>query len=128
MTTGEDFRRKHKAMLMNNSDVSLIERYEAEFKGVVAYYGLANNLRDLTRLKRRMERSLVGTLANKHKTTNRKIYARYKRTVDGRKVLTAIKEGHGKKPLIAVWGRVTLRKRATVNPNRRRHATADEAI
>ncbi|HEY1352238.1 MAG TPA: reverse transcriptase domain-containing protein [Ktedonobacteraceae bacterium] len=112
----DQYQRKHKAILINDSDISIIERYEAEFRGFVEYYGLANNLGDLTRLKRKMERSLVGTLANKHKTTNRKIYARYKRTLDGRKVLTALKEMYGTKPLIAIWGKVTLRKRATGQP------------
>ena len=41
----------HRKELTTNSDYSIVAGYQAEYRGVVNYYRMAINLRDLTKLK-----------------------------------------------------------------------------
>ena len=67
--------------LLHDDDFSIISRYQAEFRGVVQCYLLALNVFHLGKLQWVMGKSLAKTLATKHKTTSRKIFRRYKSTV-----------------------------------------------
>jgi Type II intron maturase len=75
---------------------------------------MATNLRDLTKLKWTMETSLTKTLASKFKATVSRMYRRYAVTIDTphgrRKVLRVVIERAGKKPLVAQWGAIPLRR------------------
>ena len=68
-------------MFIHDTDYSIVARYQAEFRGVVQYYLLALNVFRFGKLQWVMNKSLAKTLANKHKTTSRKIFRRYKSTV-----------------------------------------------
>src|SRR5258708_12082867 len=59
----------HRPTLLFESDYTIIDRYQAEYRGVVQYYLLAYNVCRLSKLHFVMERSLTRTLANKHKST-----------------------------------------------------------
>ena len=91
--------------LTTESDYSIIAGYQAVYRGVVNYYRLATNLRDLSKLKWTMETSLTKTLAHKFKATVPQMYRRYAVTIDTpsgrRKVLQAVVERADKRPLIA---------------------------
>ncbi len=104
----------HRKELTTNSDYSIVAGYQAEYRGVVNYYRMAINLRDLTKLKWTMETSLTKTLASKFKATVSRMYRRYAVTVDTphgrRKVLRVVIERAGKKPLVAQWGAIPLRR------------------
>ena len=79
----------HRAELMNDDDYTIVSRFQAEFRGVVQFYALALNVAHLGKLHRVMHESLAKTLANKHKTSCRKVIRRYQSTVDtehGRRV------------------------------------------
>jgi group II intron reverse transcriptase/maturase len=106
----------HRKELTTNSDYSIVAGYQAEYRGVVNYYRMAINLRDLSKLKWTMETSLTKTLASKFKATVSRMYRRYAVTIDTphgqRKVLRVVIERVGKKPLVAQWGAIPLRRDA----------------
>ncbi|KJD42251.1 reverse transcriptase/maturase family protein [Paenibacillus terrae] len=109
MSKGRATHRKERTI---NDDFDIISQYQSEFRGFAQYYLLAYNAHKLASLKRTMELSLAYTLANKHKTTVNKIFAKYgkyRETKDGKyKVLSVMVEREGKKPLEAYFGGIKL--------------------
>ena len=110
------YRRKgksiHRAELLNESDYTILATYQLEYRGIVNYYRMADNLRTLQKLKWVMEQSLTKTLAAKHKLSVRRVYQKYRADleVDGKsyKGLQVMVLREGKKPLIATWGGIPL--------------------
>jgi group II intron reverse transcriptase/maturase len=110
------YRRKgksiHRAELLNESDYTILATYQLEYRGIVNYYRMADNLRTLQKLKWVMEQSLTKTLAAKHKISVRQVYQKYRADleVDGKiyKGLQVTVLREGKKPLIATWGGIPL--------------------
>jgi hypothetical protein len=103
--------------MLENSDYEIIGKYQAEYRGLVNYYCMAHNIhRQLNRVNWACQSSLLKTLANKHKSTIRKMMRKYAGAieVDGRtyKVITARVERKDKKPLIAHYGGIPLRRKA----------------
>lgn len=104
----------HLPQRLSSDAYSIVNQYQAEYRGVVQYYRMAYNLHTLSLLKRVMELSLVKTLANKFKTSCQRIYRRYRTTIDIKegtyKVLQVrVDRGSSKKPLITHFGGVPLR-------------------
>jgi group II intron reverse transcriptase/maturase len=93
-----------KTTLLGNSDYEIIRNFNDIFRGVYEYYKLAWNVSLLSKLKWAMEKSLVATLAGKHKMTAKQVYQRYRKEWDGVKVLVKEVPREGKKPLVATWG------------------------
>ncbi len=104
----------HRTELETETAYSIMSRYQSEYRGLVEYYQMANNLNRLGRLRWIMEQSLTKTLSAKLKISVPRIYKRYQTThiVDGRpyKGLHVIVEREGKQPLIAKWGNIPLRR------------------
>jgi group II intron reverse transcriptase/maturase len=102
----------HRTELINESDFTIIELFQAEYRGLVEYYRLAYNLHRLTTLEGVMEQSLTKTLAAKHKVSVPKVYRKYQAIFrEGKKcfkVLQTLIEREGKKPLVARWGGISL--------------------
>lgn len=101
--------------LLADDDYSIIQRYQAEYRGIVNYYLLTLNVFWLHKLKWVMETSLLKTLAKKHKTTETRVASQLKVTVDTRygpmKCLEVrIEREEGKKPLVARFGGIPLRQ------------------
>jgi len=103
---------RQRAEFLDNSDFSIIEMYQAEYRGIVEYYRLAYNLTTLDKLKWIMEQSLVKTLANKFQTSVPNIYRKYQgeTKIKGKtyKVLQVVRQRDGKEPLVAKWGGISL--------------------
>jgi group II intron reverse transcriptase/maturase len=103
---------RHKAEKLEDSDFTILETYQAEYRGIVEYYRLAYNLTSLTKLRQVMEMSLTMTLASKFKTSVPKIYRKYraKFVKDGKvhRGLQVVRNRPGKKPLVAQWGGISL--------------------
>src|SRR2546422_2651393 len=59
----------HRPELQNDSEYDMIIRYQGEYRGLVQYYGLAQNLAQLGYVKWTMETSLLKTLASKNQTS-----------------------------------------------------------
>jgi group II intron reverse transcriptase/maturase len=105
----------HRKELTNNTGYSIVAQYQSEFRGFVEYYQLANDLYRLNSLKWIMEQSLAKTLATKFKVTVNKVHKHYGAswTVDGKvsKGLQVTVQREGKKPLIAKWGGIPLKRK-----------------
>jgi hypothetical protein len=103
----------HRTELINDSDFTIIELYQSEYRGLVEYYRLAYNLHALTKLEGVMEISLTKTLAAKFRISVPKVYKKYQAIFPvGKKhykVLHVLIERKGKKPLVARWGGISLR-------------------
>jgi group II intron reverse transcriptase/maturase len=112
LTRGQPERRPQ---LINEDDHSIVSTYGAEYRGIVQYYLLAGNVDRLYRLHWVMETSLLKTLANKHRSSVSKMARKYKATIDTphglRKCLEASVERSGRKPLVARFGGIPLRRR-----------------
>ena len=107
----------HRPELRNDSDYDIIVRYQGEYRGLVHYYGLAQNLAQLGSLRWTMETSLLKTLASKHHTSVTQEAKRLKgisQTPEGpRTCLKLIIPREGKNPLVATFGGLAL-KRASI--------------
>jgi len=71
----------HRASLLNDDDLTIVNVYQSEYRGYVQYYSLAQNIPWLERVKWAMWRSLMKTLAYKHKTGVAKMYKKYNKTL-----------------------------------------------
>jgi group II intron reverse transcriptase/maturase len=105
----------HRSQMLSDRDYSIISPYQAEYRGVVQYYLLAANVCHLNRLHWVMETSLLKTLAGKHSSSVAKMARKYKATIDtpyGSRVCfqTTIERGQRKKPLVARFGGIPLRR------------------
>jgi group II intron reverse transcriptase/maturase len=105
----------HRSQMLSDRDYSIISQYQAEYGGVVQYYLLAADVCRLHRLHWVMETSLLKTLAGKYSSSVAKMARKYKATIDtpyGPRVCfqTTVTRGEGKKPLVARFGGIPLRR------------------
>ena len=104
----------HRPELRNDSDYDIIVRYQGEYRGLVHYYGLAQNLAQLGALRWTMATSLLKTLAGKHQTSVRKEAKRLQgtaQTPEGpRTCLKLTIPREGKRPLVATFGGLSLKR------------------
>ena len=104
----------HRGELLQDDDFSIVAKYQSEYRGIVQYYILAQNLCWFSKLHWIMEGSLLKTLAFKHRSTMKKVKAKYqsenvdKRTGKTLKCLKVVVERKDKRPLIAQWGGISL--------------------
>jgi group II intron reverse transcriptase/maturase len=107
--------------LKDRDDHAIISIYGAEYRGIVQYYLLAGDAWRLHRLEWVMKTSMLKTLAHRHRSTVTKMAAKYKAvtaTPHGpRRRFEAHAERHGRKPLVARFGGIPLRrqKRAVID-------------
>ena len=96
-----------------NDDFTIIADFQAQYRGVVEYYTMAENVGWLNKLHWVMQNALLKTLAGKHKTRSRTMYRKYQTTVttpEGTfRCLEKQIHREGKKPLIARFGAIPLR-------------------
>jgi hypothetical protein len=117
----------HRPELLHNADFSIVEQFQTEYRGIVQYYQSAINLRSLNKLRWIMETSLTKTLAAKHGLSVTQVYRKYKVTAQTplgiRRVFqVVVPRDEGRKPLVAQWGCIPLRRRkdAVLNDRPRR--------
>ena len=106
---------KHRSELLSDDDYTIVSRYQAEFRGIVQYYLMAQNVSHLGRLQWVMQESLAKTLANKHKIPRRKLIRRYQSTIEtvhGKRAClkVIVQRGDGKRPLAAIFGGIPLKR------------------
>jgi group II intron reverse transcriptase/maturase len=102
--------------LLDDSDYSIVSKYQSEYRGIVQYYLLAQNVSWLGKLQWVAETSLLKTLAGKHKSSVAAMARKYKartETENGpRKCLrVVIGREKGKKPLVAQFGGIPLQRK-----------------
>lgn len=100
----------HSVEWMNNSDYDIIMAYEMRMQGLINYYEMAFDVvPKMGKLRFVYEKSLIKTLAAKHKKAYSKIERNYSKYMsDGRKVIGVEVEREGKKPLRAVYGKKSI--------------------
>lgn len=106
-----------RAERLSDSDFSIVAGYQAEFRGVVQYYLRAFNVHRLWELHQVMKLSLLRTLANKHRTSLRKMIHKYQTVVSTphgtMKALEVLQpRNEDRKPLVARFGGIELRRQA----------------
>jgi hypothetical protein len=110
---------------VNLDDHVIISRYGAEYRGYVQYYLLAGDVHRLNRLLWVAQTSMLKTLACKYDSTVPKMAVKYKATVitpHGPRVCIQVStdRGDGRKPLVARFGGIPLkRQRKAVLDDRR---------
>lgn len=111
----------HRNNLLHDDDFSIVQTYQQEYRGLVQYYILAQNLSWFSKVYWYMETSLLKTLAFKHKSSFNKMLAKYKTTTtstNGRTVpcLQVVVPREDKPPLVATWGGISLsyKKKAVI--------------
>ena len=108
-----DGKAAHRPERLHDDDFSIVSQYGAEYRGFVQYYLLAFNAHRLRRVHRVMRISLLGTLANKHKTRIASVYRQLRTKVEDRgRPQTALvvtrERGEGKEPHVAMFGGISL--------------------
>jgi len=102
----------HRKERTHNSDYDIVCQYQAEYRGIVQYYQLSENLIWLHKLYWIMQTSLLKTLAHKHKMSVTKVARKYKATVQTthglRKCIEVQVQRKGKPNLIARFGGIPL--------------------
>ena len=107
----------HRSVLIHNSDFDIVAAFGAEYRGIVQYYKLARNIRWLSYLRWVMEMAMLKTLANKHRSTIRKVagkYASRRLTPDSEWMMcTQVvirRDAQKKPPLVATFGGIPLQR------------------
>jgi group II intron reverse transcriptase/maturase len=108
----------------NDSVFSIVTLFQQEYRGLVEYYQMALNLHRMNYLKWWMEQSLVHTLSRKLRITVSAVYARFAatmRTPQGlyKTLQVVVERDAGRKPLVAYWGAISLRRRDFAHINDR---------
>jgi hypothetical protein len=105
----------HRTELVNDSDFDIIARYGIEYRGLMNYYCLAHNIERMNTVHWVMRRSLLMTLANKHRSSVSRMARRFSSetpTVDGsRKCIKVVLPREGKEPLVATFGGIPFRRK-----------------
>ena len=111
----------HRNALLHDDDFSIVQRFQQEYRGLVQYYILAQNLSWFSELYWTMGTALLKTLACKHRSSVSKQRAKYQSTTvstNGKTVpcLQVVVNRPGKKPLVATWGGISLvhKRRAVI--------------
>ncbi len=73
-----EFKPVHRPGLLNLSDEEILQHYNSEMRGILNYYRLAVDYHTLDYFCYLMEYSCLKTIANKHKSSIRKIIRQYK--------------------------------------------------
>lgn len=102
----------HMTAMQNLDDYQIVKTYAAQYRGVVQYYMLANDVWRLNTFHWVARTSMLKTLAAKHKSTVTKMAARYQAKVATpyglRTCIEAQVERAGKPPLVARFGGIPL--------------------
>jgi group II intron reverse transcriptase/maturase len=108
-----------RSRLQNLDDYDIVRIYGAEYRGIVGYYRLAQDVWRLSKLRWNALTSMLKTLAAKHKSTVTKIAARHRAKIETgngpRTCFEARKKREGKPDLAARFGEIPLKRdRSTV--------------
>jgi group II intron reverse transcriptase/maturase len=111
--------------MINESDYNIVARFGAEYRGIVQYYLLASDVFRLHRLRWVMETSMLHTLARKHRSSVTKMAARHKAKIATphglRTRFEAKAERQGRKPLVAWFGGIPLKRQKNAVLTDRQH-------
>ncbi|WP_030757396.1 reverse transcriptase/maturase family protein [Streptomyces sp. NRRL F-5135] len=107
-----------RGMLLHDEDFTIVAKYQSEFRGLVQYYLLAQDVFRFGKLQWVMETSMLKTLAGKHRTSVTKMSRKYKRIIETSEglrscVQVTVERDRGRKPLVARFGGIPLKRQRT---------------
>ena len=104
----------HRSRFINLDDYDIVRVYGAEYRGIINYYLLAQDVWRLHRLRWNAETSMLKTLGAKHKSTVTKMAARHKAKIETpyglRTCFEARFRREGKEDLVARFGGIPLQR------------------
>jgi len=102
----------HRTDLLNDSDYTIIQRYQSVLVGLYNYYCMASNVsKRMDRIKWILQTSLLMTLASKHKSRMGKIIRMYRVPNQEYTTFRKVIDRPGKEPLVAEFGGMSLRRK-----------------
>jgi len=105
---------ERRTRLLNFDDALIISTYGAEYRGIIQYYLLAGDVWRLNRLEWAAKTSMLKTLAAKHRSRVSHMARKYQAKTDTphgkRNCFEAVTERPGRKPLIARFGGIPLKR------------------
>lgn len=108
------YREKNKAKvrfeLVELSDYDIVTQYQSEYRGLANFYVMAHNRHTLNKVRWEAEKSLIRTLARKHRTSVKKTYIKYRGKMNGHAVIKVQVEREGKAPLTTYFGGISLKR------------------
>ncbi len=109
---------EQRGQFIHDDDFTVVAKYQAEYRGFVQYYLLAQDVYRLGRLRWAMETSMLKTLAAKHHSTVAKMSRKYRTMIETpngprRCFQVIVKRDEGRKPLVARFGGISLRRQRT---------------
>jgi hypothetical protein len=117
----------HRSELQNLDDYTIVKIFGAEYRGIVQYYMLANDVWRFTAQRWVAQTSMLKTLAAKHDSSVKKMAARYRATITTsqgpRRCYEARIEREGKQPLVARFDGISLTRHKYAVLNDRRPGT-----
>ncbi|WP_181383934.1 reverse transcriptase/maturase family protein [Streptomyces sp. NWU339] len=113
----------HRRDLVNESDYTIVATFGAEYRGLVQYYLLAGDVYKLNRLEWVMRTAMLRTLAAKHRSSVSKMTTRHRVKTETpyglRTCFEATQPREGRKPLVARFGGIPLRRNKNAVPHDR---------
>lgn len=112
----------HISVLLDESDFAIVQWYGNRLRGIVQYYKLAYNVSYLWRLATTMERSMLKTLAAKHRTSTLEMRNTYKTYINNgvnpkaRCIEVHQSSADGKRSYVARFGGISIRRDARAKP------------
>jgi hypothetical protein len=102
----------HRSAMQNLDEYDIVKTYGAEYRGIVQYYLLANDVWRLSRLCWDAQTSMLKTLAAKHQSSVAKMAAKHRAKIETpygpRMCYEARVERSDKQPLVARFGGIPL--------------------
>lgn len=102
----------HRAEILQETNHDIVWQFQGEYRGLVQYYQMAQNVSALSKVGWVTRASLLKTLAHKNKMTVNQTGKKFAgtQTVNGQsyKTIEIVKVRKGKKPIIARFGAVSL--------------------
>jgi group II intron reverse transcriptase/maturase len=100
----------HYAPLLHEAEYTIVQRYQAVYRGLYNYFCTAYNVSTrMGRIRWVLESSLAKTLASKLKISVNQVFRLYKKTApNGLKALSVSVKREGKLPLVATFGGFSL--------------------
>jgi group II intron reverse transcriptase/maturase len=105
----------HRTAMQNLDEYDIVKAYGAEYRGIVQYYLLANDVWRFKALRWDAQTSMLKTLAAKHQSSVVKMAAKHEAKIETpyglRRCFEARVERSGRQPLVARFGGIPLKRK-----------------
>ncbi|GGV55533.1 group II intron reverse transcriptase/maturase [Streptomyces spectabilis] len=105
-------------MLLHDEDFTIVAKYQSEFRGLVQYYLLVQDVFRFGKLQWIMETSMLKTLVGKYRTSVTKMSRKHKRIIETSEgprscIQVTFERDRERKPPVARFGGIPLKRQHT---------------